>query len=56
MKLFELFSPIGAPKEADQDIDWIGDLKFYILLLNVIKNIKATQMRIKFISNLLKNV
>jgi hypothetical protein len=30
MKLFELFSPIGAPKEADQDIDWIGDLKFYI--------------------------
>lgn len=30
MKLFELFSPIGAPKEDDQDIDWIGDLKFYI--------------------------
>ena len=30
MKLFELFSPIGAPKEDDQDIDWIGDLKFYL--------------------------
>lgn len=29
MKLFEMFSPIGAPKEND-DIDWIGDLKFFI--------------------------
>ena len=24
-----MFSPIGAPKE-DQDIDWLGDLKFFI--------------------------
>ena len=25
-----MFSPIGAPKESEQDIDWLGDLKFYI--------------------------
>ena len=25
-----MFSPIGAPKENEQDIDWLGDLKFYI--------------------------
>lgn len=25
-----MFSPIGGPKEDDQDIDWIDDLKFYI--------------------------
>lgn len=30
MKLFELFSPIGSPKEDDQEIDWLDDLKFYI--------------------------
>ncbi len=30
MKLLEMFSPIGAPQTPDQDIDWIGDLKFYV--------------------------
>ena len=25
-----MFSPIGAPKEDDQDIDWLDDLKFFI--------------------------
>lgn len=25
-----MFSPIGAPKEQDQEIDWIDDLKFFI--------------------------
>lgn len=30
MLLREMFSPIGAPKEQDEDIDWIGDLKFFI--------------------------
>lgn len=25
-----MFSPIGAPKEGDQDVDWLGDLKFFI--------------------------
>ena len=30
MLLKEMFSPMGAPKEDDQDIDWIDDLKFYI--------------------------
>lgn len=30
MKLLEMFSPIGAPKEDDQEIDWIDDLKYYI--------------------------
>lgn len=25
-----MFSPLGAPKEDEQDIDWIDDLKFYI--------------------------
>jgi hypothetical protein len=30
MKLMEMFSAIGAPKEEDQDIDWLDDLKFYI--------------------------
>ena len=29
MKLYEMFSPIGAPKENDE-IDWLGDLKFFI--------------------------
>lgn len=30
MLLREMFSPIGAPKPDEQDIDWIGDLKFFI--------------------------
>jgi hypothetical protein len=30
MKLLEMFSPIGAPQTPDQDIDWAGDLKFYV--------------------------
>jgi len=30
MLLKEMFSPIGAPKEDQSDIDWIGDLKFFI--------------------------
>jgi hypothetical protein len=30
MRLLEMFSPIGAPQEPEQDIDWLGDLKFYI--------------------------
>lgn len=38
MFLREMFSPIGAPKLDQQDVDWIGDLKFFIdnsdLLLN----------------------
>lgn len=25
-----MFSAIGAPKETELDIDWIGDLKFYM--------------------------
>jgi hypothetical protein len=30
MKLNEMFSPIGAPKEDDKEVDWLGDLKFFI--------------------------
>ena len=30
MKLIEMFSAIGAPKDEDANIDWIGDLKFFI--------------------------
>jgi hypothetical protein len=30
MLLKEMFSPIGAPKADTDDIDWIGDLKFFI--------------------------
>jgi hypothetical protein len=30
MLLSEMFSPIGAPKDNDQDVDWLGDLKFFI--------------------------
>jgi hypothetical protein len=30
MKLNEMFSPIGAPKEDDREVDWLGDLKFFI--------------------------
>lgn len=25
-----MFSPVGGPKEEENDIDWIDDLKFYI--------------------------
>lgn len=25
-----MFSPVGAPSEKEQDIDWLGDLKFFI--------------------------
>jgi hypothetical protein len=28
--LREMFSPIGGPKEENQDIDWFDDLKFFI--------------------------
>jgi hypothetical protein len=30
MLLKEMFSPIGAPKQDQQDIDWLDDLKFFI--------------------------
>jgi hypothetical protein len=30
MLLKEMFSPIGAPHEEQQDIDWLDDLKFFI--------------------------
>jgi hypothetical protein len=30
MLLKEMFSAIGAPKETEQEIDWLDDLKFYI--------------------------
>ena len=30
MLLKEMFSAIGAPKEVEQEIDWLDDLKFYI--------------------------
>jgi hypothetical protein len=30
MLLKEMFSPIGAPNEKQQDIDWLDDLKFFI--------------------------
>jgi hypothetical protein len=30
MRLNEMFSPIGAPKEDDTEIDWLGDLKFFM--------------------------
>ena len=30
MLLREMFSPIGGPTKDDSDIDWIGDLKYYI--------------------------
>ena len=30
MLLREMFSPIGAPKENDQEIDWLDDLHYYI--------------------------
>jgi hypothetical protein len=30
MLLKEMFSPIGAPQEQDQEIDWLDDLKFFI--------------------------
>lgn len=30
MLLREMFSPVGGPKEDQSDIDWLGDLKFFI--------------------------
>ena len=30
MRLREMFSPLGGPKDDNNDIDWIGDLKYYI--------------------------
>jgi hypothetical protein len=30
MLLKEMFSPIGAPKDEQQDVDWLDDLKFFI--------------------------
>jgi hypothetical protein len=30
MLLREMFSPVGAPHEEQQDIDWMDDLKFFI--------------------------
>lgn len=30
MLLNEMFSAIGAPKDDQQDVDWLDDLKFFI--------------------------
>jgi len=30
MRLLEMFSPIGAPKEEEQDVNWLEDLKYFI--------------------------
>jgi hypothetical protein len=30
MLLKEMFSPVGAPKDEQADVDWLGDLKFYM--------------------------
>ena len=30
MRLKEMFSPIGGPNDKDSDVDWIGDLKFFM--------------------------
>lgn len=30
MLLHEMFSPIGSPKDDQQDIDWLDDLHYYI--------------------------
>ena len=30
MRLKEMFSPISGPTEKDTDVDWIGDLKFFM--------------------------
>lgn len=30
MKLLEMFSPIGAPKPEEQDVNWLEDLKYFI--------------------------
>lgn len=30
MLLREMFSAIGAPKDIEQEIDWLDDLKFFI--------------------------
>jgi hypothetical protein len=30
MRLKEMFSPVGGPTDKDSDVDWIGDLKFFM--------------------------
>lgn len=30
MLLREMFSPLGGPKDEEQEVDWIDDLKFFI--------------------------
>jgi hypothetical protein len=30
MLLREMWSPIGSPKEDDENVDWLDDLKFFI--------------------------
>jgi hypothetical protein len=30
MKIFEVFSAIGAPREEENDVNWKDDLKFFI--------------------------
>ncbi len=30
MLLREMFSPLGGPQKDETDVDWIGDLKFFI--------------------------
>lgn len=30
MRLKEMFSPVGGPTDKDQDVDWLGDLKFFM--------------------------
>jgi hypothetical protein len=30
MRLKEMFSPIGGPTDKDADVDWLGDLKFFM--------------------------
>jgi hypothetical protein len=30
MLLKEMFSPIGAPKDVEQEVDWLDDLKYFI--------------------------
>ena len=30
MRLLEMFSPVGGPRDDNQDIDWADDLKFFI--------------------------
>jgi len=30
MKIFEVFSAIGAPREEENDVNWVEDLKFFM--------------------------